>query len=275
MTHAIAARRISANRPLEWRVVSDVWRYRELLYFLVWRDVKVRYKQAALGAAWAVVQPVLSMVVFTIFFGRFARMPSDGVPYPLFSLSALVPWTYFATAVGAGALSLVGQQHVISKVYFPRLLVPLAAVTGPLVDFAIAFGVLLLAMIGYRVAPTPAIVAVPFFAAFAVATAAAAAIWLAALTARYRDVRYVVPFALQLWLFATPVAYPTSLVPDRWRALYGLNPMTGVIEGFRWALVGGTAPGPATLVSAAAVAIALAGGVLYFRRVEGTLVDVL
>jgi len=268
-------RRLEAARRFRWRTLSDVWRYRELLYFLVWRDVKVRYKQTTLGAGWAIVQPVMSMVVFTIFFGKFARMPSDGVPYPLFSLCALVPWTYFSTALSTGSTSLVGQQNVISKVYFPRLLVPLAAVVGPLVDFAIAFLVLLLLMIWYRRMPGPAVLCVLPLLVLAVTTAAAASAWLSALTVRYRDVRYVVPFAVQIWLFATPVAYPASLVPGRWRALYGLNPMTGVIEGFRWALVGGPSPGLMTVWSAVTVILALAGGVVYFRRVEGTLVDVL
>jgi lipopolysaccharide transport system permease protein len=215
------------------------------------------------------------MIVFTVFFGRLAGMPSDGVPYPLFSLSALVPWTYFSSAISAGSTSIVGQQHVLSKVYFPRLLVPLAAVAAPLVDFAIAFAILVVMMIGYRTAPGAAIVWLPFFAALAVATAGAVSIWSSAVTAKYRDVRYVMPFAIQLWMFATPVVYPASIVPGAWRILYGLNPMTAVVEGFRWALVGGPPPGPVTLLSVVTVVLALVGGTVYFRRVEGTLVDVL
>jgi lipopolysaccharide transport system permease protein len=273
--HVVSTRRLESTRRFEWRRVTDVWRYRELLYFLIWRDVKVRYKQAALGAGWAVIQPVMSMVVFTVFFGHFAHMPSDGLPYPVFSLCALVPWTYFSSALTSGASSLVGQQHILSKVYFPRLLVPLAAISAPLVDFAVAFGILIVLMIAYGVVPGAAIVWLPLLVALAVATAAAAATWLAALTVRYRDIRYVVGFAVQLWLFATPVAYPASIVPEHWRVLYGLNPMTGVVEGFRWALVGGPAPGAITLLSAVTVVIALVGAVAYFKRVEGTLVDVL
>jgi lipopolysaccharide transport system permease protein len=270
---ALAVRRLEPNRAFEWRRLGELWRYRELLYFLVWRDVRVRYTQAALGIGWAVIQPVMSMVVFTIFFGRLAHMPSDGTPYALFSLCALVPWTYFSTAVSAGSVSLVGQRHVISKVYFPRLLVPLAAVAAPLVDFAIAFVILLAVMAAYGVLPSAAVVWLPCLVALAIATAAAATIWLAALTALYRDVRYVVPFAMQLWLFATPVAYPASLVPSRWRLFYGLNPMAGIVEGFRWALVGGPAPGGMTAVAVAIVAVALGSGLVFFRRVEGTLVD--
>jgi len=273
--HVISTRRLESTRRFDWRRVTDVWRYRELLYFLTWRDVKVRYKQAALGAAWAVIQPVMSMVVFTVFFGRLAHMPSDGLPYPLFTLCALVPWTYLSTAVTGGSASLVGQQHVLSKVYFPRILVPLAAIAAPLVDFAIAIAILVAVMAGYQVVPGLAVLWLPFFVALMVATAAATAIGLAALTARYRDVRYVVPYAVQLWLFATPVAYPASIVPERWRVLYGLNPMTGVVEGFRWALIGGQPPGAVTLLSAVTVVLALVGAIVYFRRVEGTVVDVL
>ena len=276
MSFPIAAtRRLQPGRAFQWRSFLDLWRYRELLFFLVWRDVKVRYKQTALGAAWAIIQPVMSMVVFTVFFGRFAKMPSDGVPYPLFSLCALVPWTYFAAALTAGSTSLLGQQHILSKVYFPRMLVPLAAVVSPLVDFAVAFGVLVLMMFAYRAAPGAAVLWLPLLLVLAVATAVAASLWLSALTVKYRDIRYVIPFGVQMWLFITPVAYPASLVPERWRVLYGLNPMTGVIEGFRWALVGGPAPGVITLVSTLAVIVSLTGGLAYFRRVEGTLVDTL
>jgi homopolymeric O-antigen transport system permease protein len=253
----------------------ELWTYRELLYFLVWRDVKVRYKQTALGAAWAVLQPALTMGVFAIFLGRLAHVPSDGLPYPLFAFAGLVPWTYVSSAVGGGALSIVGSQQLISKVYFPRLLVPLAAAVTPLVDFGIALATLAPLLWWYGVAPGPAIVWLPLFVLFAVATALAAGLWLATLTVTYRDVRYVVPFFLQFWMFATPVAYPASLVPARWRALYGLNPMTGVVEGFRWAIVGGPAPGAMILVSAVVVAALLAAGVVFFRRSEGTFADVI
>jgi lipopolysaccharide transport system permease protein len=259
-------------RPLNAR---ELWTYRELLYFLVWRDIKVRYKQTVLGAAWAILQPVLTMTVFAIFLGRLAHMPSDGVPYPLFAFVGLVPWTYFATAVSSGAQSVVGSQQLISKVYFPRLLVPLSSATTPLVDFAIALVTLVPLLVWYRIAPGAGIVWLPVFLLLGVATAFAAALWLATLTVRYRDVRYVVPFFVQFWMFATPVAYPASLVPERWRILYGLNPMTGVVEGFRWALVGGPAPGPMVVVSAIVVVVLLASGLAFFRRFESTFADVI
>ncbi len=270
--HVVDIEPASGLRPVQAR---ELWAYRELLYFLVWRDVKVRYKQTALGAAWAVLQPVLTMAVFAVFLGRLAHVPSDGLPYPLFSFSALVPWTYFATAVTGGAMSVVGSQQLISKVYFPRLLVPLAATVTPLVDGAVAMATLGVMLAWYRVAPGAPVVWLPLLILLAVATAFAVALWLSALMVVYRDVRYVVPFFMQFWMFATPVAYPASLVPERWRLLYGLNPMTGVIEGFRWALVGGPAPGPIILVSSAAVAVLLATGLLFFRRLEGTFADVI
>ena len=255
--------------------MSDLWAYRELLYFFVWRDVKVRYKQTLLGAGWAIIQPLMTMVVFTIFFGHLAKVPSDGLPYPVFSLIALVPWTYFASALAGCSTSLSGYQHIISKVYFPRLIIPIAAVIAPLVDFAIGFVILVGFMAWYRIVPGPSIAWLPAFMLLALATAASVGVWLAALNVRYRDVRFVVPFVIQLWMFATPVAYPASLVPARWRAVYGLNPMAGVIEGFRWALAGGPSPGVITLVSAAVVIVLIAGGALYFRKLEGTFADVI
>ncbi len=262
----------SGLRPVR---LAELWAYRELLYFLVWRDIKVRYKQTVLGAAWAVIQPAMTMAVFTIFLGRLAKVPSDGLPYPLFSFSGLVPWTYFSAAVTAGAMSVVGGQHLISKVYFPRLLVPLSATVTPLVDCAIAMATLCAMFAWYHVGPTAAVVWLPLLALFAVAAAFAMSLWLSALMVIYRDVRYVVPFLMQFWLFATPVAYPASLVPEKWRLLYGLNPMTGVVEGFRWALVGGPAPGPMLLVSTAVVALLLVSGLFFFRRFEGTFADII
>jgi len=278
---AVTTAEIAVTRRLQpaqgWnsRTLSDIWAYRELLYFFIWRDVKVRYKQTLLGAGWAIIQPLMTMVVFTIFFGHLAKVPSDGLPYPVFSLMALVPWTYFASALAGCSTSLSGYQHIISKVYFPRLIIPIAAVVAPLVDFAIGFVILIGFMAWYRIVPGASIVWLPALMLLALATAASVGVWLAALNVRYRDVRYVVPFIVQLWMFATPVAYPASLVPAQWRAVYGLNPMAGVIEGFRWALAGGPAPGVITLVSVAVVAVLIAGGAVYFRKLEGTFADVI
>lgn len=259
-------------RPID---PHELWEHRELLYFLVWRDAKVRYKQTVLGAGWAVLQPLLTTAVFALFFGRLAKMPSDGVPYPLFAFTALVPWTYFATALGSGANSLVGSQHLISKVYFPRLLIPAASVITPVIDFAIAFALLVVMLAWYGFVPPIGVLTLPAFVLLAIASALAASLWFSALNVEYRDVRYVLPFALQFWLFVTPVAYPASLVPERWRALYGVNPMATVVEGFRSAVLGTPMPGSMTLVSVAVVALALAGGCMYFRRMEGTFADVL
>lgn len=254
--------------------LRDLWDYRELLYFLVWRDIKVRYKQTALGAAWAILQPFLTMVVFSIFFGRLAGVPSDNVPYPVFSYAALLPWGLFARALTESANSLVVNQQLITKVYFPRLAIPIAAVLSGLVDFAIAFIVLLLLMFYFGIIPTLAVVTLPLFLLLAIATALAVGLWLSALNVRYRDVRYTIPFLTQFWLFATPIAYSSSLVPQEWRAWYGLNPMVGVVEGFRWALLGDTGGvGPLILVSTVVVIFLLVSGLLYFRRMEKTFAD--
>lgn len=255
--------------------LRDLWEYRELLYFLVWRDVKVRYKQTALGAAWAVLQPVLTMVVFSIFFGRLAKVPSDGVPYPVFAYAALLPWQLFAYALTESANSLVGSQHLIKKVYFPRLVVPISSVLAGLVDFGISFFVLLGLMVYYGILPTGAVALLPLFVLLALATALAVGLWLSALNVQFRDVRYTIPFLTQFWMFATPVAYPSSLVPARWRPLLGLNPMAGVVDGLRWALLGQhVAPGPLVWVSIGAVVLLLLGGLMYFRRMEATFADV-
>jgi lipopolysaccharide transport system permease protein len=253
--------------------LNEVWQARELLYFLVWRDVKVRYKQTVLGIGWSVLQPFLAMVVFTIFFGRLAKMPSDGVPYPLFSLAALVPWTYFAAAALNGSTSLVGNQHLLAKVYFPRVLVPLAAVLMPAVDLAVSFTMLLVLMAWYHVMPTAAVLLLPLYVALGMLTAFAVTLWTSGLSVRYRDARYVLPFIVQIWLFVTPVAYPASLVPERWRLLYALNPMASVVEGFRSALLGTAGPGSMVVVAVVVVAAALASGATYFRSVEGSIVD--
>jgi len=255
--------------------LKELWEYRELLYFLVWRDVKVRYKQTVLGAAWAVIQPFFTMVVFSIFFGRLAGIPSDGLPYPIFAYCALLPWQLFSHAMMESGNSLVANQNLITKVYFPRLVIPLSAVLAGLVDFGIAFLVLLGMMAYYGMAPTMAVVTLPLFILLAIATALAVGLWLSALNVQYRDVRYTIPFLTQFWLLATPIAYPSSLVPEGWRVLYGLNPMAGVVEGFRWALLGtANAPGRMLAVSVAVVLAFLIGGLYYFRSMERTFADV-
>jgi len=261
--------------------LRELWAYRELLFFLVWRDVKVRYKQTFLGAAWAILQPLAAMVVFTIFFGRLARVGSDGLPYPLFSYAGLLPWTFFAQGLSQSSDSLVGSQNLIKKVYFPRLVIPTSSVLGGLVDFALAFVVLIGMMVWYRVVPSAAVAALPLLLLLAFATALGVGMWLSALNVQYRDVRYVVPFFIQLWLFVTPVIYPMSQVTAKLAELglpawlYGLNPMAGVVEGFRWALLGtGRAPG-SVLAASSAVAVALVvSGAYYFRRMEKTFADV-
>jgi lipopolysaccharide transport system permease protein len=248
--------------------------YRELLYFFVWRDLKLRYKQTAVGATWVVLQPLMSMGVFTLFFGKLAKLPSDGLPYPVFYFAALAPWTYFATALTKTTNVVVGNQHLITKVYFPRLILPLSAILSGLVDFVIAFVVLVALVLGYGLRPGVAVAWLPFLLLLTVATALGAGLWFAALNALYRDVGYVMGFLVQFWMMASPVAYPSSLVPERWRWLYGLNPMAGVIEGFRWALTGhGQPPNELMLASSVAVLAILVGGLMFFQRMEGTVAD--
>ena len=257
---------------VDWRAI---WSFRELVYFFVWRDIKIRYKQTAIGAAWAVLQPFMTMIVFSLFFGRLAKIPSEGLPYPVFYYCALLPWTYFAGALQNATSVVVDQQNIITKVYFPRLVLPIAAVLSGLVDFLISFGLLMVIMVYYRIHPTPAMLLLPGFLLLAMLTALGVGLWLSALNALYRDVRYVVPFLIQFWLFASPVAYPSSLVPARWRWLYGLNPMSGVIEGFRWAFTGKDEPSMALLAaSASAVVVVLFGGLTYYNAMEGTIADV-
>lgn len=255
--------------------LGEIWRYRELLYFLTWRDVVVRYKQTALGIGWAIIQPVMTMVVFSLVFGKLSSIPSDGIPYPLFSFAALVPWTFFANGLNQSSNSLVGSANLIQKVYFPRLIIPTASVLGGVVDFVLAFVILLGMMAYYGIAPTVHIVWLPAFLLLALATALGVGLWLSALNVRFRDVRYVVPFITQFWLFATPIAYPSSLLEQPWRTIYGLNPMAGVIEGVRWALLGtNTAPGAIIAASTVAAALMLLGGAFYFRRMEKAFADI-
>jgi lipopolysaccharide transport system permease protein len=273
----IESRPVSIEPPRRWEVLNlrELWSYRGLLYFLTWRDVKVRYKQTAIGAAWAVLQPLLTMLVFAVVFGALIRVPSDGLPYPVFAYVALLPWTFFATALTRAGGSLVTDASLITKVYFPRLLLPLSAVLSSALDFGVAFLLVLVLMGWYGIAPGPAVVTVPLFLLLAVLTALGCGLWLSALNVRYRDIAYVTPFLIQVWFFLTPVAYPSSLVPEGWRALYGLNPMAGVVEGFRWALLGSaSAPGVTLVVSAAVVAVILVGGVFWFRRLEQGFADV-
>ena len=255
--------------------LRDLWEYRELLYFLTWRDVKVRYKQTVMGAAWAIIQPFFSMVVFSLFFGKLARMPSDGIPYPLFSYAALVPWTFFANGLSQSSNSLVGSANLIKKVYFPRLVVPISSVVSGVVDFVLAFVVLLGMMFYFGAVPTWNVVWLPLLLLLALVTALGVGLWLTAMNVMFRDVRYAIPFLVQAWMFATPIAYPSSLLEEPWRTLYGVNPMAGVVEGFRWALLGTeTAPGPIVLVSALVAVALLVSGAFYFRRMEKTFADV-
>lgn len=255
--------------------LSELWEYRELLYFLTWRDIKVRYKQTLLGAAWAIIQPLSTMVVFSLFFGKLANVPSDGVPYPIFSYVALVPWSFFANGLSQSSNSLVGSANLIKKVYFPRLTIPIATVLSGTIDFGLAFVILLGMMLFYGIVPTVNIVWLPLFIILALATSLGVGLWLSAMNVQFRDVRYTVPFITQFWLFITPIAYPSSLLSEPWRTLYGINPMAGVVEGFRWALLGtDTAPGPIIIISSLAALTLLISGLFYFRRMEKTFADV-
>jgi lipopolysaccharide transport system permease protein len=279
MTRKAAATRPYVRRQARtgWGTVdlAELWRYRELLLFQALRDIKVRYKQTALGATWAVLQPVLTMVVFSIFFGKLAGVPSDGVPYPIFAFSALLPWQLFAYALTQSSNSLVENAPVLTKVYFPRLIVPLASVLAGLVDFGIACLVLAGMMAYYGIAPGWAALTLPLFTVLAVSAALAVGLWLSALNVKYRDVRYTIPFLAQLWLFVTPVAYSSALVPERWQVIYGLNPMVGVVDGFRWALLGKAPPQPTLIASVAATVLLLLGGLFYFRSAERSLADII
>jgi len=275
VAHPVPVTRIRPSHG--WRAVrlAEFWRYRELLYFLTLRDIKLRYKQTALGVAWAVIQPLFTMAVFAIFFGKLGGLPSDGKPYALFVLVGLLPWQLFAYALTQSSNSLVNEQRLITKVYFPRLIVPVASVFSGLVDFLVTFGLVFVGMAFFGVKPTWTAVAVPALVVFAVLAALAVGLWLSALNVRYRDVRYTIPFLTQFWMFVTPVAYPARMVPEAYRPLLGLNPMTGVVEGFRWALLGTDAPDWGMMaVSAAVVVGLLAGGLFYFRRMERTFADV-
>jgi len=255
--------------------VRDVWAYRELLYFLVWRDLKVRYKQTVLGVLWAIIQPFFLMIIFSIFFGKLARIPSEGIPYPIFAYAALLPWSYFAKSLNACTESVVGNSHLITKVFFPRLIIPISSVMSGLVDLAISFGILLALMFYYQIVPTSMALLLPLFVLMTMATALGAGLWLSALNVQFRDIRYAISFLVQFWFFATPVVYPSSLVPGSWRFLYGLNPMVGVVEAFRGALLGkGQVIEPMFIVSIIVITILLVTGAFYFRRMEKGFADV-
>jgi lipopolysaccharide transport system permease protein len=265
---------IKPQRGLFQLDLASLWEYRDLLYFLVWRDVKVRYKQTVIGVAWAIIQPLTTMIIFTVVFGKLAKIPSDGLPYPVFAYTALLPWAYFSQALNRSGASLVGSSHLITKVYFPRLMIPLAAATTPVVDFIVSFAILLGLMAYYGISPTLNILYLPFFMLLAILTALSVGLWLSPLNIRFRDVGYIIPFLTQIWMYASPVVYPVSLVPEQWRWAYSLNPMVGVIEGFRWALLGKENPAIAVIgVSASMVLIIFIGGVIFFKRMENTFAD--
>jgi lipopolysaccharide transport system permease protein len=267
---------IEPSRGWEALDLRGVWEYRELVWFLIWRDIKVRYKQASLGIAWAVIQPVMTMLVFTLIFGRLAQLPSDGLPYPVFTFTALLPWQLFSGALTGSANSVVNSASLVSKVYFPRLVIPIASVMATLVDFSISFGVLLGLMAWYGISLRLAVVVLPLLVMLALTIALAVGLWAAALNVRYRDVRHVMPFVVQFWLLASPVAYSTSLITSPiWRAVYSLNPMVGVIEGFRWAVLGSAPPSVLVVPSVLVTGVLLVGGLFFFRRTEASFADVI
>jgi lipopolysaccharide transport system permease protein len=255
--------------------IWELWKYRELLYFITWRDVKVRYKQAVLGVAWAIIQPLMTMVIFSLIFGKLAKLPSEGLPYPVFSYSGLLPWQLFAGTLQRGGTSLVGNANLITKVYFPRLIIPLSATAAGLVDFGISFVVLFGLMLYYGMVPSWAVLWLPLFVLFTLLTALAVGLWVSALNVQYRDVQHMIPFVVQAWMFISPVAYSAELIPEGpWRILYGVNPLTGVIQGFRWALLGGHPPDVLMAVSVIVVGVLLLSGLFYFKRMEKTFADV-
>jgi lipopolysaccharide transport system permease protein len=263
--------------PRKWVPIDfhEVWNHRELLYFFVWRDVKIRYKQTALGFSWAILQPLFMMIIFTIFFGGLANIPSEGIPYPVFALAGVMPWTLFAEGLSRSTSSMVSNAHIMTKVYFPRLLLPISGILSPLVDFFVAFSLLIITMIFFGVAPTWNILFLPAFIVLAVATSLGVGLWFSALNVKYRDFGYTIPFIIQIWLFASPVVYPSTMIPLPYRVLYGLNPMAGVIEGSRWALVGTDPPSLMIFVSVGVVIALLISGMFYFRKMEQYFADII
>ncbi len=279
MSGAAATRPITVIRPRTGWLdlgLGEVWRQRELLYFLVWRDLKVRYAQASLGMAWAVIQPLMAVAIFTVIFGVFAKLPSDGLPYPVFAYAAILPWTYFSEAVRRSSFGLVGDSELVKKVYFPRLIIPMANIVSPLMDFAVSFVALVLLMLWYGLVPTASVLAVPPLLVLTAALALAIGLWLGPVNVRYRDVMHTVPFVLQIWMYATPIVYPLSMVPERFKLLYSLNPAVGLIEGFRWAVLGkGTLDTTSLTISVVVTVVLLVGGLLWFRREERQFADVI
>mgnify|MGYP003732009585 CR=1 FL=1 len=255
--------------------MGDLWRYRELIYFMTWRDVKVRYKQTLLGASWAILRPFLTMVVFSIFFGNLAKVPSDGIPYPIYTFTALLPWELFATALSQASRSLVQNTNMVTKIYFPRMILPISSILAGVVDFLVAFLVLIGMMIFYKITPTVYIWTLPLYLLLTLVTALGVGLWLSALNVLYRDINYITPFLTQFWLYITPIAYPVSMIPEKWRLIYALNPMSGVVDGFRWALLGNqqSAPGPMLIVSSVIAVVVLISGLFYFRRMERQFAD--
>lgn len=271
----LAVLRIEPTRGWVSLGLRELWGYRELIYFFIWRDIKVRYKQTVLGGLWAILQPFFTMLIFSVFFGRLAKIPSDSVPYPLFAFTALVPWQFFANGLSLSSTSLVASSNLVAKVYFPRLALPVSKVLSGVVDFLLAFAMLVVLMVYYGIKPTYHVLWVPCFFLLALTTALGVSIWFSALHVQFRDVQHAIPFVVQAWLFATPVAYPSSLLSEPWRTLYGINPMVGVVEGFRWALLGTTtAPGPIIAVSSTVSIALLVSGTFYFRRLEKTFADI-
>lgn len=268
--------KIHSKKGLFSLELGSVWRYRELLYFLIWRDLKVRYKQAAIGVGWAIIQPVFMVLIFTAIFGNFAKIPSDGIPYSVFSFTAVLPWTYFAEALRRGSTGLVDNSDLIRKVYFPRLIVPLAGVTTPVVDFLLSFAVLIALLAWYGIVPTWNVVFLPLFLLSAMLLALAVSLWLGPINVRFRDIKHMLPFVIQIWMYASPIVYPVSMVPEQWRLLYSLNPMVGVIEGFRWGLLGKENPDfQAMGISVFCVCLIVLGGIVYFKRMERFFADVI
>ncbi len=275
-TSDIPVTRIEPSRSWPSLNLKEIWEYRELLYFLIWRDVKVKYKQTIIGAGWAILQPLITMIVFTLVFKKIADIRSDNIPYPIFAYTALLPWNLFAGALNRSTVSLVAQVSLISKVYFPRLIIPLSATISGVVDFAIAFVLLVGMMFWYGIVPTAAVLSLPLFITIALVAALSVGLWLAALNVRYRDVGHTVPFLIQIWMFASPVAYPVSVIPEKWRLLYSLNPLAGVIEGFRWAMLGKESPDFVVIaISAIAMIALLFSGIVYFKRTERTFADLI